>query len=97
PSGLTLETTGSPTTTAGDVTHAGITAHTGSTTAVNPGNQTITFNSPGNQTYGVAPITLGATASSGLTVSYGVMAGPATVSSSSLTITGARSVTIQAS
>lgn len=61
------------------------------------GNQTITFPSPGNQTYGVAPITLTATASSGLTVSYSVLSGPASVSNDSLTITGAGSITIQAS
>lgn len=63
---------------------------------VNPGNQTITFPSPGNQTYGVAPITLAATASSGLPVSYSVTSGPATVSSGVLTITGVGSVTVQA-
>ncbi|PYK99606.1 MAG: hypothetical protein DME19_08070, partial [Verrucomicrobia bacterium] len=95
--GVTFERAGSATVTAGDVTHAGKTADTGSTTAVNAGNQTITFNSPGNQTYGVAPITLGATASSGLTVTYSVAAGQATVSGNTLTITGAGSVTIQAS
>lgn len=64
---------------------------------VTPANQSITFNSPGNQTYGVAPITLTATASSGLPVSYSVTSGSATVSGSVLTITGAGSVTIQAS
>ena len=47
-------------------------------------------------TYGVAPITLTATASSGLPVSYTVT-GPATVSGSTLTITGAGSVTVTAS
>ncbi|HLX72053.1 MAG TPA: MBG domain-containing protein, partial [Verrucomicrobiae bacterium] len=61
-----------------------------------PQNQTITFPSPGNQTYGVAPITLTATASSGLPITYSVTSGPATVSGSVLTITGAGSVTIQA-
>jgi fibronectin-binding autotransporter adhesin len=61
-----------------------------------PNSQTITFPSPGNQTYGVAPIALTATASSGLAVSYSVTSGPATVSSNILTITGAGSVTIQA-
>ena len=62
-----------------------------------PSGQTITFPAPGDQTYGAAPITLGATASSGLAVSYSVTSGPATVSSNTLTITGAGSVTIQAS
>lgn len=58
--------------------------------------QTITFPNPGTQTYGVAPITLTASASSGLAVSYAVTSGAATVSGSTLTITGAGSVTVQA-
>ncbi|MGA7318061.1 MAG: choice-of-anchor D domain-containing protein, partial [Silvibacterium sp.] len=58
--------------------------------------QTITFASLPNVTYGVSPITLGATASSGLAVSYTVT-GPATVSGSTLSITGAGSVTVTAS
>jgi len=66
------------------------------TFSVNQASQTISFPSPGTQTYGVAPITLTATASSGLTVSYAVTAGPATVSGSTLTITGAGQVTVQA-
>jgi hypothetical protein len=65
--------------------------------AVNPGNQAVTFPSPGNQTYGVAPINLAATASSGLPVGYSITSGPGSVSSNMLTITGAGSVTIQAS
>jgi hypothetical protein len=60
-------------------------------------SQTITFPSPGNQTYGVAPITLNAAASSGLIVSYAVTSGPATVAGNTLTITGAGSVVVQAS
>lgn len=59
-------------------------------------NQTITFPSPGNQTYGVAPITLTGTATSGLPVTYSITSGLATVSNSLLSITGAGSVTIQA-
>jgi len=66
------------------------------TFTVNPAAQTITFPNPGTQTYGVAPITLTATASSGLAVSYAVTTGPATVSGKTLTITGAGSVTVQA-
>ncbi len=94
---VTFKTSGSQTVTAADVTHSGIATNTGSATLVNPGNQTITFPSPGNQTYGVGPITLGATASSGLPVNYSVISGSATVSSNQLTITGSGSVTIQAS
>ena len=66
------------------------------TFTVNPGAQSITFPNPGTQTYGVAPISLTATATSGLVVSYAVTSGPATVSGSTLTITGAGSVTVQA-
>jgi len=57
--------------------------------------QTITFGALPNVTYGVSPITLTATASSGLPVSYTVT-GPATVSGSTLTITGAGTVTVTA-
>ena len=58
--------------------------------------QTITFPNPGTQTYGVSPFALTASASSGLTVTYTVLSGPATVNGSTLTITGAGSVTVQA-
>ncbi len=66
------------------------------TFAVNKAPQTITFPNPGPQTYGVAPIALTASASSGLAVSYSVTSGPATVNGSTLTITGPGSVTLQA-
>jgi len=59
--------------------------------------QTISFPNPGTQTYGVAPITLTANATSGLTVTYSVTSGSAWVEGKSLTITGAGSVTVQAS
>jgi hypothetical protein len=59
------------------------------------GAQTITFSSPGDQTYGVAPITLNGSASSSLPVSYSVT-GPATVNLATLTITGAGVISIQA-
>jgi len=61
-----------------------------------PTPQTITFPNPGNSPYG-SPVTLRATASSGLTVSYSVVSGPATVSGTTLTPTGTGSVTVQAS
>ena len=63
---------------------------------VNAATQTITFGALPNVTYGVSPITLTATASSGLPVSYAVT-GPATVAGSILTITGAGMVTVTAS
>ena len=59
-------------------------------------SQTITFPALPNVTYGVSPITLTAIASSGLPVSYTVQ-GPASISGSALTITGAGSVTVTAS
>lgn len=58
--------------------------------------QTITFPAPGPVTYGVAPLTLSATASSGLTVTFSVVSGPATVSGTTLTILSAGSVVVQA-
>ena len=59
--------------------------------------QTITFPGIPNQTYGGPPLTLNASASSGLPVSYAVTSGPATVSGNLLTINGVGSVTVQAS
>ncbi|MEI6394646.1 MAG: MBG domain-containing protein, partial [Verrucomicrobiota bacterium] len=64
---------------------------------VTKGNQTITFNSLADQVATNAPVTLGATASSGLDVTYSVVSGPATVSGNTLTLTGAGQVTVAAS
>lgn len=58
--------------------------------------QTISFGPLPNVTYGVGPVTLTATASSGLPVSYSVT-GPASVTGSTLTITGVGTVTVTAS
>ena len=69
----------------------------GTLTVTGGAAQTITFEPLGDVTYGVAPITLTGTASSGLPVSYAVTSGPATVAGSTLTITGAGSVTVTAS
>ena len=57
--------------------------------------QTISFTLPGTEPYGT-PITLGATASSGLPVNYYKVTGPATVSGGILTFTGLGSVTVTA-
>jgi hypothetical protein len=46
--------------------------------------------------YGAAPFSLSATASSGLPVSFSVISGPATVTNSTLTITGTGTVTVEA-
>ena len=61
-------------------------------------NQTITFPAIGDHTFGDVPITLAAAASSGLPVNFSVISGPAMLTSSNvLTLTGAGSVTVQAS
>lgn len=62
-----------------------------------PANQTITFGSLANQTYGVAPYSINAAAFSGLPVSFAAVLGPATVAGNTLSITGAGIVLIQAS
>lgn len=64
---------------------------------INKLNQTITFGALANRTYGDAPFTLAATASSGLPVSFQIISGPATVSGSTLTLTGAGTITVRAS
>jgi len=62
------------------------------TTNATLASQAITFPNPGTQTYGGPSVTLTATASSGLPVTYSVTSGPATVSGSTLTLTGAGTV-----
>jgi autotransporter-associated beta strand protein len=59
-------------------------------------NQGITFNAPADQTYG-ASFNPGATASSGLVVSYSIVSGPATVSGNNVNVTGLGSITVRAS
>lgn len=60
-------------------------------------SQTISFSNPGTRMHGDAPFALGATASSGLAVTYTVVGGPAEISGGSITLTGAGSVTVRAS
>lgn len=70
---------------------------TSSTFNVKQTNQTITFQPvPSAVTFGVAPISLKATASSGLPVTFSVVSGPAIISSVMLTITGAGTVVVAA-
>jgi hypothetical protein len=66
----------------------------GASTAI---NQTISFGALANQTTGAGPITLNATASSGLPVTFAVVSGPATLNGNSLTLTGAGTVVVRAS
>lgn len=60
-------------------------------------SQTITFPTVPTQTYGEAPFALNASASSGLTVSFAVTSGPATISGGNmLTVSGVGPVTVEA-
>ncbi len=59
--------------------------------------QTVTFNALSDKTYGDAPFTISGSSSSGLSVSFSVVSGPATVSGSTVTINGAGTVTVRAS
>lgn len=58
--------------------------------------QTITFNTLANKTYGDAPFTVSASSSSGLSVSFSTLSGPATISGTTVTLTGAGTVTVRA-
>ena len=67
------------------------------TLTVTSASQTITFPAPASPvTYGVSPITLSATSSSGLAVTFSVLSGPGTISGNTLTITGAGTVVVAA-
>ena len=71
--------------------------NTPGTLTITANAQTITFPSlPTSVVYGAGPYTLSATASSGLTVTY-TFTGPATLTGSTLAITGAGTVTVTAS
>src|SRR5580693_2541234 len=59
-------------------------------------SQTISFTVASPVTYPVSPITLSATASSGLPVTFSVVSGPGTISGSTLTITGVGTVVVAA-
>jgi hypothetical protein len=81
---------------AGDATYNAAPQVTRSVTA-QKASQTITFNPLPNKTYGDPPFTVGASASSGLQVSFNIVSGPATISGNIVTITGLGTVTVRAS
>ena len=64
-----------------------------SVTAISP---SITFTVP-NHTYGDAPFTVSAISNSSGAITYSVVSGPATISGSTVTLTGAGTVVLQAS
>jgi hypothetical protein len=96
---LTITGAGSISVTASQAGNANYVAATSVTDiiVVNQNGQTITFPNPGPLTYPAASVALNATTNSGLPVSYTVLSGPATLSGSTLTITGAGSISVQAS
>ena len=59
--------------------------------------QVITFPALSSRTFGDAPVTLSATADSGLPVSFSVLSGPASLSDTTLSFTGAGTVVLRAS
>lgn len=81
---------------AGDTQYAAATPAQQSFT-VATANQTITFGALGGKTYGNAPFTVGATATSGLTVTFSSATAPVcTVTGTTVTIVGAGTCTINA-
>ena len=60
-------------------------------------DQTISFGTLADVPFSATPVTLTATASSGLPVNFSVVSGPATLAGNSLTLTGTGSVTVRAS
>jgi hypothetical protein len=73
------------------------TASAGFTLTVNQTAQSINFTQPASPVvYGVAPISLSATANSGLSVALSVASGPGTISGSTLTVTGVGTIVIAA-
>lgn len=58
--------------------------------------QTITFDPPTSRILGEGPVMLGATASSGLAVSYAVVSGPGSIDGDELSFTGSGSVLVEA-
>jgi hypothetical protein len=79
---------------AGNINYSAATQVTQSIT-VNQASQTISFTQPTSPvTYGVSPITLSASSTSGLAVTFSLVSGPGTVSGSTLTITGVGTVVV---
>ncbi len=60
-------------------------------------NQTISFNTIGDVTFGSVPFILNATASSGLPVTYKVLSGPATINNNTITMSHTGVVSVEAS
>jgi uncharacterized protein (TIGR03437 family) len=95
---LTILGAGTVTVVASEAGNSSYQAATASQTfAVNKGTQTLTFSPLGSHGGADGPISLQATASSGLPVVFSVVSGPATLTGATLTLAGVGSVTVQAS
>jgi hypothetical protein len=92
----TMATAGNQTITATDTVTSSITG-TSNTVAASQTGQSIAFNPLSNQAYGTAPFTIGATASSNLTVSFASQTTPVcTVSVATVTLVSVGACTIRA-
>jgi hypothetical protein len=78
---------------AGNAGNDTITVHSN---AVVQASQTISFGNITDQTFGAGNLTLSATSSSGLSITYQVVSGPATLTSNTLSFTGPGAVVISA-
>ena len=96
--GYTLNTANSPPNETATFSTSGTQALNLSGTATSSGApQTIAFPAPASPiTYTTTPITLSATASSNLPVSFTVVSGPGTISGTSLTVTGVGTIVVAA-
>ena len=81
---------------AGNTNYAAATSVNQSFT-ITQATQTITFAAPSAKTYGAAPFAVSATASSGLSPTFSIVSGPATISGNTITLTGAGTVVVRAS
>ena len=94
---VTLTGVGSVTLQATQAAAGNYTAATATTTfTVAAKAATLTFAAIPAQTFGAAPFTVSATSASSGAVTYSVVSGPATISGSTVTLTGVGSVTLQA-
>lgn len=80
----------------GTITGSSYTGSANGTLVIAKANQTISFTGPADQGFTSSAITLSATATSNLAVSFSIVSGPATVNGSTLTLTGAGTVVVQA-
>jgi hypothetical protein len=99
-SGSMVTVTGAGTVTIKASQAAAGTYTTGSATAsftVNPGSSSLAFVAIPSQTYPTAAFTVSTTTKSAGSISYAVVSGPATINGNTVTLTGAGTVTLQAS